>query len=76
MQVSSSACVDLANSLQSVVGKQRGSRVLRHGDLLVLSGLLCRRRRRLWPSGKTCPDGSQDEQTTLAELWSSCFRRA
>ena len=73
--------VDLVNSLQSVVGKQRGSLVLRHDDLLVLYvpdivGLLCWRRRRLWPSGKTCPDNSQDEQTNRAELWSSRFRLA
>ena len=73
--------VDLVNSLQSVVGKQRGSIVLRHDDLLILYGLdivglLCWRRRRRWSSGQACPDGGQDEQTTQAKLWSSCFRRA
>ena len=81
MQPNSSAAVNLVNSFQSVVGKQRGPLALRRDDMLVwrdpdIVGMLRWRQRRRWSSGRTCPDGSQDEQTTLAELWSSCFRRA
>ena len=76
MQPSSSAAVNLVNSLQSVVGKQRGPLALRRDDLLVwrgldIAGMLRWRQRPCWSSGQTCPDGCQDEQTTLVELWGS-----